>query len=277
MCFVDTVYLPGFKVLVESLKKHSPMLSQLPLVVYSDELQVIKDPEVKERSALQYLIPEEDIELLKEVPSAGARTAKSYRTFMKFIAFKDFGFIHHIFLDSDLLCMNTADRIIPLSETADYTAARAIPIQELRNEKKKLLPPGSGLEFKHRWFGEKSPKRAYFNSGVSVIGPRLIGSSFYREIIEYAKKQPFNHDQDCLNHFFKQNREFKINMLPQWFNVTKPSYQVFGEEEFNKDQDKIIFHHYTGKKPWEDGWDSDFFGKEKNSTFLNRAWHEVIR
>lgn len=68
-----------------------------------------------------------------------------------------------------------------------------------------------------------------------------------------------------------------IHDLSSWTNVTKPAYQVFGQEEFLKDLNKIIFHHYTFNKPWMDGWDTEWNNSEPNSLFLNLYWHEIYK
>ncbi len=272
--FVDEAYLPGLKVLLFSMKKVNT-LQGIPIVCYSDEESTLDHPFIRGIATERIFMSPGDIRPYEEILPEATATPKSYRTFLKLRLFQGFGYDSQLFLDTDLLCLSNADDLLKWDEKHDVVAVPVIPSTKLRENKNNLYPPGSALEFRKTHFDVKRKKiKGPINTGVMAMFNKAVTGEVFDDLMQLARKEPFRHDQDCFNHYVKTVGNVRLKRLPAWFNVTKPAYQVFGEEQFKRDRPQIRFHHYTFRKPWQAGWDTECTGREANSLYLNQVWQD---
>ncbi len=247
-------FVPGFAVLVHSLKQKHPGLSLPFIVVHNDKLAALSN---ESRALVSRLYPHV---VYHEADDSRYETVWANRdqrlntperlksAFFILEAFNLTGFDRVITLDSDMIC--TGD-LSPLFEhTAPFAATR-------------------GTNYK------TGQRMDYFNTGVMVIGrPHLTGET-YRALLNHRistehKARKGKADQAILNDFFPLP---KVHTLDEAFNVTKRKYP---DSAFDQVDDLLAgdvrILHFVGEKPWQLHNSAD----ESNYTKLEAFWASLL-
>ncbi len=277
----DESYIEGLKVLLYTLKR-SPRLSKLPKVIITDSILVanefssVSDVAIHVLSEVQ-LDALDNIELSFDRPLPRVLENKTRfitnrrKTFQKLYAFSDFGFERNIFLDSDLINLNNADQLLDECGKEDFYAAPAL-LKSMIFEASGELKSSDDLNDFHKSHFNNHMVRPNFNSGVFVANKTLIGAASVQRIISTAQSGCFTGDQPILNKYLADGGYSFGSLLP-WFNVERPFYAAFGEDQYNRDLSSIRFLHFTGqKKPWWPYKSSD--NEVRDVNFLYRTWDE---
>lgn len=157
----------------------------------------------------------------------------------KYEIFKDYGYQTHVFFDVDVIIKENISEMF-FSEF-DFAACLDVSCQ------------GPGQHICFTIHGSKST--TYFNSGMMIVGRKMMGDDVYNDIIKFNMslksgddfKNPLSWkgnlpEQDCLNEYFDDYALIPIetynnpHMLVNWLNYHKT---------------KVI--HYCGDcKPWKE-------------------------
>ncbi|MGJ3241551.1 MAG: hypothetical protein ACFE0O_01135 [Opitutales bacterium] len=276
LCFVDKTYIKGLIALMYSLDA-TKSFRGLPRIGLTDQPAVLEDRRVVSLLDEVRLIDRKTVGQIKKIRGDRARTPKSYRTFFKLLAFRDYGFGRNLFLDTDLLVLNNVDFLLT-TPNPGILAARTIPTKPLFDDRRRLKSqdpdhPIRKAMYADQWAADGGP----INSGVMVVGESLQ-QGLDRELMAIGRERGFAHDQALLNHFLTKNPSL-VARLPQGYNVTKPSYQVFGPDAFDQDvaAGRLRIHHYTNRKPWMIPKDAPLVRGDTNAKFLNRHWLNAYR
>ena len=268
---LDSNYLLPFKVLAFTLRDALRERSE-DIIILSDDPLVAEDPIIETVGAKVVTLSYEDIERLKEVNSRliqpGYKThSLSAYWLLKFYAFKDMGYQYHIFLDADMLCLNSAFRFDRLKFHADLAAARTVGPIRLGLTKKTdfrsltFAQKLSVIEATRKLFDNQSKKEhPNINSGVLYIGSRMIGDHVVDSLVTMATEEAFHYDQDVVHAYLLRNPNLSFEPLPISLNFpTLPAYCV-GEDLFREHfLERISILHYNRKpKPWRVGRNHDF-------------------
>ena len=240
---VDENYLPGFQCLLHSVRTVGK-LDRIPIVA------ILRDPALAQHRYLKQVdlivLPNEEE---NESFAIIAKNGGIAETFLKLLAFKNFGFDRNIFLDCDLLCLNDARPLLNIG--TDFAAVASI-MQDLEIDSSTALSRAETLgtlEYEALLFGNGAHWHGWkINSGVMVLRPDDLLAG---RLMEYAKSRAFRHDQHCINEFWRSNMGFpRIEYLPQRFNLVRHVFDSLGQTSFRRAIPRTIFLHYTGPKPW---------------------------
>nr|MCV4208673.1 hypothetical protein [Roseomonas sp. SXEYE001] len=256
---LDRAYLKGFAALLSSLSK-TASLAGMPIVVISDDQSVLDEEFVRNVSEVRRLIPTDYLERYRGLPNdhipekQRCEVAPKY-TWLKFFLFRDFGYDHNIYFDSDMLAFSSLDEFFTNLEGVvfDFAAAPNIPRDLWEKVKDSELFSSQLAAF----LQARRPFRAQnfadysvnFNSGFSIIGKNLMNDDFVGILFKRAAEGKTQYEQR-LTYFALQECGAKFCELPMWINLTRPIYDLgrqFGIELVEK---KTLVHHYIFDKPW---------------------------
>jgi lipopolysaccharide biosynthesis glycosyltransferase len=256
---LDRLYLKGLFVLMASLRRTAG-LAAIPVVVLSDDRSVIEEPEIRRLAAHRMLIGGDFLARYKDLPR-GAIPGHMQRehvpkyTWLKFAIFQDFGYRHNLYLDSDMAAFGDLEGFFSRLEGQDFDYAAAPNISRriweqvedgaifLRRLKafEATLAPWSISRFGQRPIS--------FNSGVSLIGRRLMGAAVIDRLFAQATRGGTQYEQR-LTYFVLRELDAQFCELPLWANVTRPIHDLalrFGFEDVAR---QTLLHHYIFGKPW---------------------------
>lgn len=250
-CIVSVVtqsYLTGFACLVQSLRKHGRM-GDVPIVVIAPEPAVREHPFI---AACAHIVQAPDVQELHALAQIAQRKGvppNAASTFLKFLAFRDFGFRRNIVLDSDLLCLGDARELLEVEADLAAVASVMEDLRDVERCRRLAAPDASEADEYERMLFEGPPVvRRNLNSGLMVVRPseRLV-----LELLRQAQSESYRHDQHCLNEYIQARAPFAtLRVLPQKFNVVRRVYEVLGAQRLRAALTRIVFLHYTGEKPW---------------------------
>ena len=234
----DTLYLPGTRRLLESWDKRNPIL---PVVALSHEPTALQAPFLLKRCAQRITIDPKSYANIK--PYKKRRSMRHAQTFYKFEAFSNFGYDLNLFLDSDILCLRPAPRLLEPSN-AQLQGVPDTGFKKTRGSK------GHASEI---------------NSGVLVIDQSIQGLKTINTLKQIALNNPgrggYNAgDQGIINKWI-HHKSIKLELLPSSYNLIKKDYSD------QADLEACRLLHFAARKPW--------FDKPKHSPKpLERLWAE---
>ena len=234
----DTRYLPGTRRLLESWDNHNPIL---PVVALSHEPTALQAPFLLKRCAQRIAIDPQTYVDIK--PYKKRRSMRHAQTFYKFEAFSNFGYDINLFLDSDILCLRPAPRLLHPSN-AQLQAA-----------------PDTGFKKTRGYKGHANE----INSGVLVIDRSIQGLETINALKEIALNNPgrggYNAgDQGIINKWIHRN-SIRLELLPSSYNLIKKDYAD------QADLETCQLLHFAAHKPW-------FDNPSHPSKPLERLWVE---
>jgi lipopolysaccharide biosynthesis glycosyltransferase len=93
----------------------------------------------------------------------------------------------------------------------------------------------------------------------------MIGEHVYKLLVKLGQISEYYGDQDLLYRFVNLLEDIKYKSIPVAYNVNRPAYDYLGKKIFDRDKHKLIFHHYSGRKPWDDRY-------RKEHTWVDEYW-----
>jgi hypothetical protein len=279
---VDSEFLNAFVTLLYTLIQTNSF-TNLPKVV------ITIDEKIRDNDFVRSMIDEViyyKLEDLPDIKSMKAYGRQSYFkrnninniTFLKLLVFRYHGYKQHIFLDCDMLCINNADGLLKYFDDTDLAAAPVVsvytfykqgtPQEEMNfnyyNPNSGYLLPKDEMDAAYQKVFYESPIKQ-MNSGVLLINERMIGEHVYKLLVKLGQISEYYGDQDLLYRFVNLLEDIKYKSIPVAYNVNRPAYDYLGKKIFDRDKHKLIFHHYSGRKPWDDRY-------RKEHTWVDEYW-----
>jgi len=233
----DPLYLSGTLLLASSFSQQN---GALPIIVLSKSRELLEDSRIRNLATVRHLVEPahyHDIPVYKK-----RRSKRHAATFLKFEAFRDFGYAQNLYLDSDLLCLRPAPKLLrasgaPLAAAAD-----------------------SGFRATRRYKGHKPE----INTGVLRIDRELQGESTVSALLKIARDEPgaggYNAgDQSVINKWIHRNK-IQVDMLPPEYNLIKKDYA----DTASLASCRLL--HFCARKPW--------FPSKAPMQALERLWRQ---
>ena len=188
-------------------------------------------------------------------------------TYLKLLSFKDLGYKQHLFLDCDMLCLKNLDNIFDYGVGVDLAAAPTIPNSFYENNSIEDSAYFNEVRDSFLDYASRSEYNSSINSGVMLIGNRLLGEQIFESLAKLGQVSSFKSDQELIYRFLQLHDKTTFKYLPLWFNITRPTYDYFGKEVFLKDKSNISILHFSGKKPWQKD--------PKEYTHIDKYWYKT--
>ena len=258
MFLLDNSFLEAFKTLIYSLHKEESLI-ELPIVIITNDCKVLANDFVKSVAADIHYLTEDDLSVFAGM--SNEKVSKKYRinyapkyTFLKFFVFKNYGYKNHIFLDCDLLCLNSATQLLSFCGEVDFAITPNRDRRKLReffNHNGSIISPNDAIKEYENYLLKSNYSLNEVNSGVMVIGERFIGDEIFNALVTLAKIEPYSKEQDVTNNLLYFFEDLKWKYLHPRYNVLKTLLDLIDETTFKRDRDEMVFIHYlTTNKPW---------------------------
>ena len=290
----DSGYSLPFKVLLFSLYQAGTMLS-CPIRIYSDDPSLWDDPIVA-AVADEITVLDDSVQLGIDYLAQNClrRQKRSHwnrGTFLKWRMFEPQATSRALFLDVDMLCLRPLEPMVEGSCTADLAAVpqfnKWIRVegegQRTRAEIGKTLSEMVQGRYSEGAFARQSRgSRSRLNSGVMLVGNRLLTSDFRMDLIAQSKDRSDVNEQGLISQYFFKSADYKRRMIPAAYNFQEGYLDYVGQSTAAKLMEKICILHYAGGgKPWSAPPDSvsrpslllwyEFYNHVKASTELLRG------
>lgn len=227
-----------------------------PILVLSNEEEVLNDPLVKLASDKSILVTDTDIEKFSKISSSKVEAKLRLEwipkyTFLKWMMYQDYGYDKHIFIDADMLCLQPLDELTALDE-GDFVAA---PVFDLEN----ISRNGSFEKNLMSFVEDQRPKTTRVNTGLTVVNKKCMTSSFFEELLRFASDHAFPNEQKAVREFVLSKPDLQLSTISPSYNF---HYNYICRAVPTAQLDLIskvkILHYVGGKaKPWQhDRWDS---------------------
>jgi lipopolysaccharide biosynthesis glycosyltransferase len=233
LCFCTVLsdnFVAGFKVLLYSLQKYNEGFAYPFVIFYDDYFSILSDQNIEELRIKYNFLQFKKIDSFKYIwlkeSTAKKRFIPSFYTIESF-ALKEYNTV--IFLDSDMLCLNSIDPLINLNEgkylTVTYDCRGYVGGKIVENGK------------------------STFNGGFLYIPNEFLQNDTYDRLFNFCKN---NHslnlaEQSAMNLFFKGTT---LRFLSTNYNTFKRRFRNRSFDRYKDDLKDVIFLHYVGKKPW---------------------------
>lgn len=269
----DSAYLTAFRTFAHSIRKAIAADTHDIAVISNDPL-VFEDVVVRTLAHRKILLSESEIDGIKRIDASKVDPCLRHEsfgkyTFLKFFAFKDLGYSHHIFLDVDMICLDPDFSFNDLVLPCDFAAAPTTGSKFLRLDEGGF---GGGApeavrsrirRMVRRRPGRGSAARA-FNSGVFMARRSLLSDRSVADLQAIGEAEAFRLEQQITRHFIATRPGLCFGSLPISYNFVQAAALAIGRDEFDALRSELVFLHFNAKiKPWQPGAPDDW---------LNRLW-----
>lgn len=252
---IDEEYLLPMKVMIASMYLQGTLLES-PIAIYSMDPKVFDDPFVRQVADRHILIDGDRRERLIQLAEFNVRRADRLAwnkgTFLKWAVFEEQFTTNLLFLDVDMLCRAPLEPLIKARAGADLVTAPQFQTSIFKTEDG-LIPQeevAHTLEemIAGRFTGAHTSR---INSGMMLIGPRLLNSDAFYELTSFASESVQINEQSHMSAFFK-NARYKRVMSSVRYNF-QASYleRVALDVAKNLLSEIAILHFAGGRKPWQ--------------------------
>jgi lipopolysaccharide biosynthesis glycosyltransferase len=249
---VSADFVQGLHVLLYSMYANNTLMD-VPIIVITEDLEVLEDLIIHKAADHRRLISTHDIELFKGIsPSkVSNRLRLSWipkYTFLKWLIFDDYGYDRLIFIDADIVCMKPIDNLMSLQGADIYGCPMFT---------KELRAPHLGREAISENIISFSicehPKSRRLNTGILVVGKRLLSSDFRSDLIAFAETEEFSVEQAALRKFLYKTKRGHIRMISPLYNFKAAFLESVSACRRFELMDKIRLLHFAGEavRPWE--------------------------
>lgn len=268
---VNKRFLPGWAALLCSLKSHE-LTCEVPIVVLSDDPEVIEHPLIGSHAYHRVLIDAEELKRYYRVSKQEVRENK-YRsdfgnyTFLKFQMFQDFGFDRNLFLDSDLIVLRNPIDLFTHSECDIFGMPPFVPAFEGidRSDHEQVETVVRGLL---RYPSEYAGNR--FNTGVLSFGRKLMDRECRSELLNMAIERSFLGDQATIQEYLRKHCDIAaVTGHPRNNFVAGYLRNVSTEVKDEVLKEVNILHFADSTKPWE--------YTRINTHAARDLWHECFQ
>lgn len=247
-------FLIGLKTLAFSMIKQNTMLD-LPVLIITDEPEVLADPFVSILADKTVLVSPEQISQFEGISSARIDDRVKLEwipayTFLKWLIFEDYGYDRLVWIDVDIVCLKPIDELTRLTYKALY-AGGVFPSQLYRIGQDRL--PLEDRERNILAFSDApSPSDDSLNSGVMVINKPLLNKAFREELISHARERDFTNEQLVITRVLARPKYAGFGWLPPTYNYSHAYAMLAGASVQIDILAKVKLLHYIGVdgKPW---------------------------
>lgn len=252
----DASYLVPFKVMILSLHTAGTLLS-CPVRIYTDDPSIRTDPmvaavadEVIERGKADEA---EFASLLETSLKRPEKRGWHRGTFLKWMVFEPQPTRRALFLDVDMLCLQPLEALLKMAGDADFAACPQFQnsIRKVDDRPRSSSEIGLALEkMAHGKFD--GAHRTRINSGVMLVGPRLLTREFRSELVAASRERLDTNEQGLISQYFKApGCPYRRRMLPATFNFQDSFLRLADSTtQINLLKDIHVLHYAGGAKPW---------------------------
>ncbi|MFW2830265.1 hypothetical protein [Sphingomonas sp. ID0503] len=257
---LDSNYLTALKTFAYTLR-NAIEAGTHDIVVMTNDPALAEEPFVRMLADRVILIDDEQIERVKSVRRERVRSKHLHSelgkyTFLKLMAFNDFGYDHHIFMDVDMLCLDPCFRFNQLIQDADYAASigvgpKRLQVAKMAGESGKVRRAKIAERFREL-ADRPHPLKLGINSGVWFGGRKVIGQEMVDRLVETGSREAYEYEQDITRRTLSDMPGLRFGRLPMWFNVTEYPLRKMGPNHFAKLRPEVRIVHYNQHvKPWQ--------------------------
>ena len=242
----DSGYAECFKVMLASMAENG-VLCENPIVVYTDDEKLEHDPIIAaaadkisvlsgERKSRLYTLAKDNVKRPE-------RADWNRGTFLKWCIFEKQETSKLLFLDVDMLTLNSLDGLL--------NAFPDKPLVTCPQFQQSIRTENTDAQLVNMLNGEFDNKhKNRINSGVMLVNNDLLNDEFFDEITKFASERVSIHEQGLLSEYFAKNRSM-LGMASSRYNY-QDSYLRFASDSVYKDilADISIIHYAGGVKPW---------------------------
>jgi lipopolysaccharide biosynthesis glycosyltransferase len=267
---LNSTYLDAFRTLAHSIR-WAIAADTHDIVVLSNDPAALENPLVRSLAHRRILLSRDEIDGLRRIdaskvdPDLRNEVFGKY-TFLKFFAFKDFGYSHHIFLDVDMICLKPDFSFEELVLPCDFAAAPTMGSYFLRRDPD-LSPAAAAAEVRRRvrkLFRRRYDVTREFNSGVFLVRRPLLSDNSVSNLLAIGAARAVRLEQQITHHFIVTRPGLRFRSLPIGYNFVQGAAAAVGEAEFAALRPQIVFLHFNAKvKPWREDAPDDW---------LTRLW-----
>lgn len=248
-------FLVGFQVLCYSLAVHRT-LTDLPILIITEDKVVLDDPFVRMVADKTKLATEEEIRSFSSISSEKVDKRLQLEwipkyTYMKWLMFDDYGFDNLIFIDTDIVCLNSIDELDELNG-ADLFGCPVFS-KDIISKREELLGTDASDQSIKDFSCSEHPAGSRLNTGVMVVGDKLLTETFRKGLIEYAEAGSFSVEQAALREYIRKKTSFRMEMISPLYNFKHDFIQLLSVKSQVEIISRVKLLHYAGAagKPWE--------------------------
>jgi len=167
-----------------------------------------------------------------------------------------------VYIDSDMVFTANAHGFVERAAKADFVSCPMFPLKDPLDEilldqtlDKVDAPYAFGARypnFLHRFIrADYRISNARVNSGIQVVGERLLTSEFRDSLLDLAAAKPYPNEQSVITDFFKKNRDYTISFASPIYNFKSAFLDRLSIVQAMSALPSIVNLHYIGAaKPW---------------------------
>lgn len=246
-------YLEPFKVFLTSLIIKKTMLDA-PIIVYSDDARVLKDPVVKLVSDQCRMIDgklrDRLYRLAKENVRRPERGGWNRGTFLKWSIFESHGVDKILFLDADMICLQKLEGFIQEDHVEEFVCCPQFQPSIKKSGDEELLSEeihGNLIKLLDGEFFDRHSWRV--NSGMMLVKGSLLSEAFRDELLEFAGSRIAIHEQGHLSDYFRNSDNRKMVSVANNFQEIFLNRLLLDQAREVAGRIRIL--HFAGRtKPW---------------------------
>lgn len=262
---LDRSYLVPFKVMMHSLRDALDN-TKLDVVVLTDDDEIVKDHFVNRICDRVIKITDGQLASLKSidlssVPDDFRHPKYGVYWFLKFLVFDDYGYDFHVYMDTDMLCLDRSFLFEHLITPGAFSVGPTVGKNALG-----LEPSSRGQNNTEEEKAEVVAKTKRIastdyaisrsiNSGVMHITKQMIGRKVVVDLVKLASERAFRLEQHVLMAYAAETDGVSFKSMPLWFNF--PELPLRSAGETNSVERLLpyakILHFNLHPKPWRQG------------------------
>ncbi len=268
---LDSAYLAAFQTFAHSIRK-AILADTHDIVVISNDPSVFEDAVVRNLAHRRILLSDSEIDSMKRIDASKVDPGLRHEsfgkyTFLKFFAFKDLGYSHHIFLDVDMICLDPDFSFNDLVLPYDFAAAPTMGSKFLQigDGKSGKGAPEAVLQRIRQMFRRRPGVERSFNSGVFLARRSILSDQSVADLQTIGETNASRLEQQITQRFIATRPGLRFGSLPVSYNFAYAAALAIGKAGFDTLRPKLVFLHFNSKlKPWHPGASDDW---------LNGLWH----
>ena len=251
---LDAAYLIPFKVFLYSMALVGAF-ADCPIHVYSDDPELFNDPVVAKAADRAVLLPDPLQRKLQRLARTQVKRPEradwNRGTFLKWAVFEQADVDQVLFLDVDMLCLRDPAGLISLPEGVDIAACPQFQPKMLAGTEGPVSRDEAYARLTLFCDGKSPQFSQRLNSGVMLIGKRLLSENARRQMIKDAKTRVLINEQSHLTAFFNENK-YKLEMNSPILNFQESYLRAVSAADARALLRRIAILHYAGEaKPWK--------------------------
>ena len=258
----DSRFVEAFRVLAHSIRD-AIEATLFDIVILTNDETLVENATVRSIADRVIFFTDEEIATIAAIKRDAVASHRQHSqlgkyTFLKLLCFNDFGYKHHIFLDTDMICLNADFRFEDLiAEGFDFSAVPCfgskrlgMPMDALKAELPETVRQNAKADFT-RFVNDTFDSITSYNSGVYFAGPRLLHRETALKMIDLATVEAFQHEQTISKTVLAATKGLRWKSMSPYYNTSIRPIYAMGEKLSKPLLDEIsILHFNTNIKPW---------------------------